>query len=499
MRRRRTFLLLIVLGLMAASCGRSEDPAPKAPPEVIGDEAPTSEPTDPDTTSETKSSTGQAETRPTATPDNTDAFGPAPSSPSGPLDADLEADLDTLFDSLAIDPDLEAIDRIGASGDPRVAWLLTDIIRFFRTGEILQHTSNAWESLTDVSIPANESPWGFTTNHMIAWDVPAPPGYINWKRQLFELVEPRWAPLFDDPDATVDWRWLSWGGVYIDDRPVGQTNVGCPQGCIPALNDPALTSAADGSWYPDDSIVFGVVVGDEAVAFPKNIMEIHEMVNITVGGRRLGIPYCTLCGSAQAYFTDDVAPGTDLNGYDTYELRTSGLLSRSNKVMFEFHTMSVMDTFTGQALSGPLREAGVKLAQTSVRTSTWGDWKAAHPDTRIVAEDGGIGRSYPRDPLRGRDDRGPIFPIGDVDPRLEVQEPVVGIIAEDGTPVAFPVATIEPLTADGAVITFGGVTVTSDGAGFTAISETSGDPLAAHQAFWFAWSQFHTDTLLFLG
>ena len=62
-----------------------------------------------------------------------------------------------------------------------------------------------------------------------------------------------------------------------------------------------------------------------------------------------------------------------------------------------------------------------------------------------------------------------------------------------------PVATIEPLTADGAVITFGGVTVTSDGAGFTAISETSGDPLAAHQAFWFAWSQFHTDTLLFLG
>ena len=103
------------------------------------------------------------------------------------------------------------------------------------------------------------------------------------------------------------------------------------------------------------------------------------MVNITIGGRRLGIPYCTLCGSAQAYFTDDVAPGIDLDGYDTYELRTSGLLSRSNKVMFEFHTMSVMDTFTGDALSGPLRKAGVTLAQTSVRTSTWGDWKAATP------------------------------------------------------------------------------------------------------------------------
>ncbi len=445
---------------------------------------------------EAEPSTDEAE--PT-TPEISDSpFGPAPASPSGPLDPELVADLDALFGSLTTAPDLEAIDRIGTSGDPRAAWLLTDLLRFVRIGESL---TGAWESLTGVPVPndVNVSPWGFTTDHMIAWDVPAPPGYIDWKRQLFELVEPRWAPLFDDPDAKVDWRWVSWGGVYIDDRPVGQTNIGCPQGCIPALNDPALTSAAEGSWYPDTSIVFGVVVGDEAVAFPKNIMEIHEMVNITIGGRRLGFPYCTLCGSAQAYFTDDVAPGIDLNGFDTYELRTSGLLSRSNKVMFEFHTMSVMDTFTGEALSGPLREAGVVLEQTSVRTATWGDWKASHPDTRIVASDGGIGRSYPRDPLRGRDDHGPIFPIGDVDGRLEVQEPVVGVIADDGTPVAFPVAAIEPLTADGASVSFGGVTVSSDGAGFDAVSESTGDPLAAHQAFWFAWSQFHTDTLLFLG
>ncbi|MYA74270.1 MAG: DUF3179 domain-containing protein [Acidimicrobiaceae bacterium] len=492
----RVVALVVFLGLVAAACG-SDDPLPEAVPEDADVTDVSNEP------SESTGSDDVDEANPSADDDTTSAeispFGPAPASPSGPLDPALEADLNILFDSLRTNTDLESIDRVGASGDPRAAWLLTDIIRFVRIGEILERTSNAWESLTDVSIPANESPWGFTTNHMIAWDVPAPPGYINWKRQLFELVEPRWAPLFDDPEATVDWRWVSWGGVYIDDRAIGQTNFGCPQGCIPALNDPALTPAADGSWYPDVSIVFGVVVGDEAVAFPKNIMEIHEMVNITIGGRRLGIPYCTLCGSAQAYFTDDVSPRIDTGGYGAYELRTSGLLSRSNKVMFEFHTMSVMDTFTGEALSGPLREAGVVLRQTSVRTSTWGDWKAAHPDTRIVAEDGGIGRTYPRDPLRGRDDHGPIFPIGDVDPRLEVQEPVVGVISEDNTPVAFPVGLIEPLTADGASVTFGGVTVTSDGAGFTVTSEASGDQLAAHQAFWFAWSQFHTNTLLFLG
>ncbi|MYH87074.1 MAG: hypothetical protein F4125_00260, partial [Acidimicrobiaceae bacterium] len=255
----RVVALVVFLGLVAAACG-IDDPLPEAVPEDADVTDVSNEP------SESTGSDDVDEANPSADDDTTSAevspFGPAPASPSGPLDPALEADLNTLFDSLRTNTDLESIDRVGVSGDPRAAWLLTDIIRFVRIGEILERTSNAWESLTDVSIPANESPRGFTTNHMIAWDVPAPPGYINWKRQLFELVEPRWAPLFDDPEATVDWRWVSWGGVYIDDRAIGQTNFGCPQGCIPALNDPALTPAADGSWYPDDSIVFGVVEGD---------------------------------------------------------------------------------------------------------------------------------------------------------------------------------------------------------------------------------------------
>ncbi len=370
-------------------------------------------------------------------------------------------------------------------------------MRFIQGGDISTRLTDAWSELTGVAIPTNESAWGFTTNHMIAWDVPAPPNYIDYKRQLFELVDPRWAPLFDDPDATVDWRWVSWGGVLIDDRPIDQTKSGCPQGCIPALNDPPLTTTGD--WYDDNDLIFGVIVDDEAVAFPKNMMEIHEMVNITIGGRRLGIPYCTLCGSAQAYFTDNVAPDIGLGEFETYELRTTGLLSRSNKVMYELHTKSVIDTFTGIAQSGPLRNAGVVLEQTSVRTSTWGDWKAAHPNTKIVAEDGGIGRTYPRDPLRGRDDDGPIFPIGDVDTRLPVQEQVLGVITPDGQPIAFSVAALATATRNGAVVNFSGVTVGSDGAGYSATSNETDASLTTHQAFWFAWSQFHPNTLVYLG
>ena len=211
------------------------------------------------------------------------------------------------------------------------------------------------------------------------------------------------------------------------------------------------------------------------------------MVNDTLGGRRLAIPYCTLCLSAQAYFTDDVEGFRPL-------LRTSGLLSRSNKFMYDVTTFSAVDTFTGEAISGPLLDAGITLTQTTVVTSTWGAWRAAHPATSIIAEDGGIGRSYPRDPLRGRDAAGPIFPVGDVDPRLGVHDVVLGVLAADGTPVAFPVAPARLALEAGEAVARAGVALQPDAGGLRAFID--GVEVPAHEAFWFAWSQFQPQTLV---
>jgi len=387
--------------------------------------------------------------------------------------------------------DGDALARVARSGDARQAWLLGDLLRFVQDeGEELALVE-AFARLTGRDPRADPafdaSSWSSVTNHLIAWDLPAPPGYVALKAMLFTAIEPGWRAFFADRDADIDWRLVSWGGVPIDARPAGAT-APCPRGCIPALDDPKLTSARDGDWYDDDAIVFGVVVGGEAVAFPRNIMEVHEMVNVTIGGRRLGIPYCTLCASAQAYFTDRPP-----RGRPPAVLRTSGLLSRSNKVMYELHTRSVLDTFTGRALSGPLHDAGVTLEQTSVVASNWGAWKRAHPRTRIVARDGGIGRDYPADPLRGRDGDGPIFPIGPADPRLPVQERVIGVIARNGTAVAFSSDQARAALADGGRVASRGVRLLADGSGLRAVDRT-GRALVAHEAFWFAWSQFHSKT-----
>jgi hypothetical protein len=377
-----------------------------------------------------------------------------------------------------------AVKALGASGDARMAWYLFDVLRFAGSGRQLE-VVRAFEQLTGAALPPNaHTAMG---DRLLAWNLPAPPGYQAMKRDLYLQIEPRWAPLFADAESTVDWRHVGWGGVYIDDRPDATAGQPCPRGCIPALDQPKVTPASEGGWYPADAVVFGVVVNGQARAYPKHMMEIHEMVNDTLGGRQLGIPYCTLCLSAQAYFTDRVPGFAPL-------LRTSGLLSRSNKLMYDQRSGSVIDTFTGQALSGPMRKAGVTLEQTTVVVTTWGAWRAAHPKTTLLARDGGIGRSYPLDPLRGRDAQGPIFPVGDVDPRLPVHEVVLGLTGPQGQALAFPRAAVLLALAAGETVRLGGVEVRNEAGGLRAFA--AGQELTAQQSFWFAWSQFKPGTLL---
>ena len=441
-------------------------------------------------------SDGEAEVvEPVAAPvaaDLVDSDGnPIPDPPeimTGPLADEAIAAIDSIWSNLQRVPDPVDMAALGDSGDIRIGWLISDLLRFFQGSQAGNASFDAFVAMTGIE-PERSSlrQWIIVTDYLIAWDVPAPPGYLDYKRRLYTLVEPDWQPFFDDEDADVDWRLVSWGGVLIDDRPLGDT-LPCLDGCIPALDDPPVTDAAGGDWYADDSIVFGVTVNGESRAYPKNIMEVHEMVNDTLGGRRIGMPYCTLCGSAQAFFTD-VVP----EGFDTLVLRTSGLLSRSNKVMYDLDNKSMFDTFLGTALTGPLGDADFVLEPVTVVTSTWGDWKAANPETTIVARDGGRGRDYPAEPLRGRDDNGPIFPVGDVDQRLEVQELVVGVVAPGGEVIAFPAAAARLALEEGAPVSAFGVELAFDGGGLRAFDE-AGNELPTHESFWFAWSQFRPET-----
>lgn len=419
---------------------------------------------------------------------NPDSFGKAPVVPDGPLTTELKQAIDSAFgDNLSAGrwgpEQQEALKVMANSKDPRAAWLISDLLRIASGFRLMSELTAAASQLLGVEFKSVQS-WGEVTDQLIAWDIPAPPDYLAAKRNIYTLIVPEWEKIFAPGD--IDWRHVSWGGVRIDDRPYDQTDAPC--NCIPAADNPVVTSAEDATWLEDDDIVFGIEVNGEFRAYPRQIMEVREMVNDTLGGRDLGIPYCTLCGAAQAYFTDRLPEGVERP-----VLRTSGLLIRSNKVMYDLTSYSVFDTFRGNAVTGPLAEKGIVLEQAGVVTTEWKNWRNAHPETTVLAERYALGRDP--DFRNTRDADGPIFPIGDVDPRLPVHEDIVGIVTESGTPIAFQVKTAREALERGETVQFENVQVVLDGGGVR-ITNTNGEQLGSHQAFWFAWSQFHPATRL---
>ena len=101
-------------------------------------------------------------------------FPPAPVAAGGALDPAAEsaaADAVTKLADGVLDGD--AVERIGASGDPRLGWLLADLLRFIPPGGADQDRLVA--SLGDLTSadPAEDpsferSPWLSVSNHMIA-------------------------------------------------------------------------------------------------------------------------------------------------------------------------------------------------------------------------------------------------------------------------------------------------------------------------------------------
>ena len=431
-------------------------------------------------------------------------FGTAPDVPDGPLSEEVAAAVALLYgqpiESLLDDAQRDALATIGASGDPRLAWLISDHIRvyielasrtirtqglppdgFIEISGLIEATAGQLTGLQFTELGA----WNPLTSALIAWDIPAPPDYLAGKRNIYTPIEPAWEALMTD-NSVLDWRIVSWGGVLIDNRPFDRTDDPC--NCIPAIDNPTVLTAAEATWPADDSIVFGVVINGEARAYPRPIMEVREMVNDSLGGRDFAMPYCTLCGAAQVWFTDDLP-----NGLERPVLRTSGLLSRSNKVMYDLNTNSIFDTFRGTADSGPLLTEEVALNGHTVVTSTWAAWREEHPNTTVLTQDLALGRDP--DFRNTRDADGPIFPIGDVDPRLAIQEDVLGVIQANGTPLAIHVNSAAAALGRGEVVEVDGVRVISSGDGVAAI-DSDGNEIVGHQAFWFAWSQFYPSTEL---
>jgi hypothetical protein len=194
------------------------------------------------------------------------------------------------------------------------------------------------------------------------WALPDSPhvDYASFKADLYGRIDPRFRAFFPPRvKSKIRLDEIDWGGV--------------PVSGIPPLRSRKTIPAADATWLRDGHIVFGITINGQARAYPKRILAWHEMAIDRVGGVDLTIVYCTLCGT--------VIPYESGVGGRPFTFGTSGLLYRSNKLMFDEETRSLWSSLEGVPVVWTLVDTGLQLPFRSVVTTTWGEWEQDHPTT----------------------------------------------------------------------------------------------------------------------
>src|ERR687897_205602 len=233
------------------------------------------------------------------------------------------------------------------------------------------------------------------------------------------------SPAEDVPSALDDPNDESFPDPLID--PGDLLSGGPPPDGIPAIDEPKFLEPGQVDFLDDVEPVMALQIGEDARAYPMQIMTWHEIANDTVDGVPVAVTYCPLCNTAIAY--------DRRLGDRVLDFGTSGMLYNSALVMYDRQTESLWSHFTAQGIIGHL--AGEELDVYPVAIVSWADWREAHPDGLVLSRDTGHERDYGRNPYPGYDDiDSPAFLFdGEVDDRLAAKERVIGI-ERDGDAVA---------------------------------------------------------------
>ena len=261
------------------------------------------------------------------------------------------------------------LDRLLASDSPAIDKYIVDLAAF---------PSPYWEQ----ALEALRSRYGESLRTVYDFpeifdfhpDDSATTAYLRFKQALFGGQFEDMAEMMDPEAAIViDAREIQWGGVRVDG--------------IPPLEFPAQVFPEEAAeWINDTDVVVGVEIDGDARAYPIRIIAWHEMVNDTIGGVPVSLAYCTLCGSP-ILFDGRVGP-------EVYRFGTSGLLYRSNKLMYDRNTRTLWNQFSGKPAWGPLVGEDIRLTVLPVVVTTWGDWYERHPDTTVLSINTGFVRDY---------------------------------------------------------------------------------------------------------
>ena len=183
----------------------------------------------------------------------------------------------------------------------------------------------------------------------------------------------------------------------------------------------------------------------------------------------------------------------ELNG-KSYTFGISGLLYKSNVLLYDHQTESLWSQLMSKAIAGP--SVSQSLQQLPSQRITWKRWRRMHPRSKVLSDQTGYRRDYSTDPYEGYYRvAGLMFPVGDVRRELSPKVRILGI-SIDGRAKAYD---LEKLTHQTGVLqdrlgtTQISIEISPHGE-VLAVKRSSGESVDHVFLFWFAWQAFFPQT-----
>lgn len=125
----------------------------------------------------------------------------------------------------------------------------------------------------------------------------------------------------------------------------------------------------------DGALVLGVLVGDEARAYPLSALweEGKHTVNDDLGDAPIAVSMCPLAGVGATYLRKV--------GNDVLDIGSLVTIDRGSLVLYDRQTHTSWNLLSGEALSGQLE--GQHLRRVPTTFTTWAHWRSMHPTSTV--------------------------------------------------------------------------------------------------------------------
>lgn len=195
---------------------------------------------------------------------------------------------------------------------------------------------------------------------------------------------------------------------------------GPPPDGIPSIDKPVFIEVGEADqWLGKNEPVIFVQLGDQAKAYPMQVMIWHEIVNDTINGEPVTVTYCPLCNSSFT-FKRQVAE-------QLLDFGTTGYLYQGALLMYDRQTHSLWAHFGGNSIGGTLEDNQLEILPSSI--ISWQQFKENYPKGKVLSKKTGYQRAYGRNPYVGYDDVNtpPFLFSGKIDDTLAPKERIVAL------------------------------------------------------------------------